>query len=246
MSRIFVALDNMSMADCLELCSVLGSGPDGVKIQELADLFGFKASERLRAKGVRSIFCDPKLHDTPSAVQRRARAIAEAGADFITVHTCEGIPMIEAALESVRQARSKAEIWGVTVLTSSQMWWTPYVGKRLGQIMLNLVTLRRALTAKAAGVQGVTCSVRSAPLLSTHPRLVGMKIVTPGIRGKNEQTHDHLQFGTVMEAVYGGATDLVIGRPITKAEDQLAAFKAVMHENLVAMRRKEEQSMRGR
>jgi orotidine-5'-phosphate decarboxylase len=135
---------------------------------------------------------------------------------MITVHTTAGIEVLQGAVKGAEERAKELHIdrpyiVGVTLLTS----------EKIETDTLDIV-LNRARSAKEAGLDGVVCSALEAKKIREE---FGNEfiIVTPGIRSDNSSKDDQKRTATVIQAVEAGSNFLVIGRPILKAEDPLAA-----------------------
>ena len=175
------------------------------------------------------VFLDLKLHDIPFQIEGAAKSAALTGADMITMHTLGGQAMLEAAQRGVQAAareRSDGSIpvtLGITVLTS------------MGDASLRQVGIERtpaeqvellAGLAKDAGIAGVVASPREAGVLRG---ILGPQayIVTPGVRPAGVDAGDQSRVATPAQAFQDGASHIVVGRPITHAQDPAAAFEAI-------------------
>lgn len=183
--------------------------------------------EDLAGMGPR-VFLDLKLHDIPATVGRAASNCAACGASMITVHAGGGRRMLEAAARGARQGSKQRtpKIVAVTVLTSLDR-------KALSELEIDkspadLVSVWAELAAES-GLDGVVASAREAAALR---RKFGEDfiIVTPGIRPASSPTDDQCRVVTPAEAIRAGADILVIGRPITGAEDLVEAAKSIVLE----------------
>ncbi|MBI9076731.1 MAG: orotidine-5'-phosphate decarboxylase [Desulfatibacillum sp.] len=160
------------------------------------------------------IFLDLKLHDIPKTVERAMAVLAGLGVSLATVHTSGGPEMLRAAVEG---ARGKVGVLGVTVLTSEG--GNP-------QTISDRV-LQRAMAAKEAGCAGVVCSGMEAGVVR---KAVGKDffIVTPGIRLADDNSKDdQKRVVTPGRAIAGGASHIVVGRPIRDASDPVQAALAI-------------------
>jgi orotidine-5'-phosphate decarboxylase len=183
--------------------------------------------EELAAHGPR-IFLDLKLHDIPATVGRAAANCAACGASMLTVHAAGGRKMLEAAFEGAAMASTgdRPKIVAVTVLTSLD-------GSALRELEFEkspeeLVGAWAGL-ARECGLDGVVASAREAAALRED---FGQEIliVTPGIRPASSAADDQRRVVTPADAVRAGADVLVVGRPITRAEDPAAAARAIVAE----------------
>ena len=183
--------------------------------------------EELAAFGPR-IFLDLKLHDIPATVGRAAANCAAGGASMLTVHAAGGRRMMEAAIEGARQGaqQNPPKIVAVTVLTSLD-------GAALSELEINrtpaeLVRVWAGLAAES-GLDGVVASAREAAALRRDFG-TDFLIVTPGIRPVSSAADDQRRVVTPAEAIEAGADILVVGRPITGADDLVGAAKSIVAE----------------
>ena len=175
------------------------------------------------------VFLDLKLHDIHTTVRRALEALLPLDPSIINIH-CQGGPaMIEAAAEAVRAHRHRGgttQLLGVTVLTSLDREALRRLGLTAepGDLALHLAKL-----AKECGCDGVVCSAQEA----ANVRDVcgeAFHRLTPGIRPRGAATQDQARVVTPAQALRGGATWLVVGRPITQAADPAAAADAILAE----------------
>lgn len=172
----------------------------------------------LRAQG-HSIFLDLKLHDIPNTVASAMRQIAELGVTFTTVHASGGSEMLRAAVA----AASDTRILAVTVLTSIDAAALDAIGHRDD---VRSSVLRLASLSTRAGVDGVVASPQEVEEIR---RVAGdLEIVTPGIRPAGADRGDQKRVMTPREAIEAGADWLVIGRPITRADDPVLATRQIL------------------
>ncbi|HEY8063683.1 MAG TPA: orotidine-5'-phosphate decarboxylase [Methylosinus sp.] len=220
--RLIVALDVDSVEAARALVARLGDSVAFYKIgMELAYGGGLPLVEELTAKD-KKVFVDLKLHDIGQTVERATRQIARLGADFLTIH---GFP------QTMRAARQGAEgaglrLLAVTVMTSYDDSDLAEAGYSIGVAEL---VARRATQAKAAGIDGLILSPQEvAPIRA----LVGpqMALVTPGVRPAGAALGDQKRVMTPGEAIAAGADHLVVGRPVTQADDPRAAAEQIIAE----------------
>ncbi len=177
------------------------------------------------------VFLDLKLHDIPHQVRGAAFSAADSGADMITMHTLGGADMLKAGLEGVEDAcrkagRDTAVTLGITVLTSMDDDALEQIGiNRPAPEQVSLL----ANVAKEANISGVVCSPQEASMLR---EILGPDayIVTPGVRPAGAAIGDQSRVATPAKAFAAGASHIVIGRPITQADDPAAAFDAIVKE----------------
>jgi orotidine-5'-phosphate decarboxylase len=175
----------------------------------------------LKTRGVR-VFLDLKWHDIPNTVAQAVRRAAELEVDLATVHALGGRAMLEAAVGAAGALRLAA----VTVLTShTAASYAEVVGREGGTEVLSEV-VRLARLAVAAGVGALVTSPHEAAAVA---EVVGPErwLVVPGIRPAGSEAHDQKRTATPEEAVAAGATHLVVGRPITGAEDPGQVYKQI-------------------
>ena len=173
-----------------------------------------------------NVFLDLKFHDIPHQVHGAAASAIASGADMITMHAVGGTPMMEAAQEAVSESGKDVISLAITVLTSMDE-------ETLAQPGVNrpIVEQVKALAgcARTAGLSGVVASPQEAAMLR---ELLGPDafIVTPGVRPVGADKGDQSRIATPKQAFDNGASHIVVGRPITKAADPVAAFDAIAAE----------------
>ncbi len=224
--RVIVALDFDSGEAAAGLADRLKPGSCRLKVgKELFTRAGPTLVEALQARGF-DVFLDLKFHDIPNTVAAACRAAARLGVWMLNVHASGGRRMLEQAAEAVRGAASPPLLVGVTVLTSLDDGDLRELG--YAETAPELVRRLSAL-AQACGLDGVVCSAREAALLRAE-RGEGFRLVTPGIRPAGSAGDDQRRIMTPRQAVAAGADYLVIGRPITRAEDPQVALESVARE----------------
>ena len=225
--RIIVALDGMAPQQALAFSRQL-EGLRWVKVGlELFVQAGPQVVAQLREQGLR-VFLDLKFHDIPATMAGACRRAAALGAELITVHACAGSEALKAAqaaaLEGAQAVGQPAPtLLAVTVLTS---WEEQRLQRELAiaQGIAERVPALAQLAAQA-GIGGCVCSpLEAASLRQQHPQ--PFALVTPGIRPKGSAVGDQARVMGPAEAIAAGASQLVIGRPITKAADPSEAFAA--------------------
>jgi orotidine-5'-phosphate decarboxylase len=225
--RIIVALDGMAPEQAMALTR---SVPELRWVKVGLELFvagGPAVVQQLRDQGKR-VFLDLKFHDIPATMAGACRSAARLGAELITVHASAGSAALgaaqAAALESAAAAGLPAPtLLAVTVLTS---WEQARFASELaiGEPLAAYVP-RLAQLAAAVGIGGCVCSpLEVAALRAAHPE--PFALVTPGIRPAGAALGDQQRVLTPAQAVAAGASQLVIGRPITAVPDPAAAFAA--------------------
>ena len=194
---------------------------------------GPEVVQQLRDQGKR-VFLDLKFHDIPATMAGACRSAARLGAELITVHASAGSVALgaaqAAALESAAAVGLPAPtLLAVTVLTS---WEQARFASELAiEEPLSAYVPRLAQLAAAAGIGGCVCSpLEVAALRAAHQE--PFALVTPGIRPAGAALGDQQRVLTPAQAVAAGASQLVVGRPITAAPDPVAAFAACCRELL--------------
>ncbi len=221
--RLIVALDMPSVEAARRLIDQLGDSVGVYKIGlELLFSGGFALASELAARGGR-VFVDAKLLDIEATVARTTAAVASTGAEFLTVHALDR-KTLDAAVRG--RGDSHLKLLGVTVLTNLDAADLVQQGTDIPPVEL---VLHRAMLAKEAGFDGVVASGQEAAAIreAAGPDLV---IVTPGIRPKGSAAGDQARITTPVRAIEAGADYLVVGRPITAANDPRAAALAIAAE----------------
>lgn len=216
--RIVVALDVDTLDEADRLAAALAGHVGVFKVGlELFGAHGPDAVRRIAAHG--PVFLDLKLHDIPTTVARAARRLADLGVAYLTVHASGGPAMVAAAVEGLGATGS---VLAVTVLTSMGRDDLDAVG--LGGA--DTAVPRLAALATDAGAPGIVCA---APDLASVRDVVpaGTTLVTPGIRPAGSGADDQARVATPGGAIADGASLIVVGRPITRADDPVAAADAI-------------------
>jgi orotidine-5'-phosphate decarboxylase len=221
--RLIVALDVPNARAASEL--VAGIGDAAVIYKVGLQLFAAEGPGLVRdlVSSGRRVFLDLKLHDIPNTVGLAVKSAASLGVSMLTVHASGGSDVLRAAVEAAGQ---QSKILAVTVLTS-------FGDDDLREIGVPSPTpdqvLRLALLARKAGCAGVVTSARETALVRKSFG-EGFAIVNPGIRPAGIGHDDQERTATPAEAILAGATHIVVGRPITKAEDPARAAQKIVLE----------------
>lgn len=172
------------------------------------------------------VFLDLKLHDIPNTVAKAVESASKLPIGMLTLHTGGGREMMQWAVKAQQQHAPKLLLLGVTVLTSMSAAGLAETGVR-DTPEHQVVRLGRL--AAESGLRGLVCSpLEIAPLRSALPPDVAL--VTPGIRPREAKADDQTRVMTPAEAAKSGATFIVVGRPIFKAPDPVAAARAILAE----------------
>jgi len=217
-SRIIVALDVPTLAEADAIARSLVPEVGGFKVgMELLMAAGPAAIESIAGHG-RPVFADAKLHDIPNTVERAATQIHGAGARWVTVHAGGGVEMIRAANSGMRGSG----VLVVTALTSLSSADLPAIG-----IEATLQDHVARMTGLAAGssAEGVVCS--PAEIRTVREQGDHLTVFTPGVRPNTSTSDDQRRVATPEQAIRDGADYLVIGRPITRADDPVDSARKI-------------------
>jgi orotidine-5'-phosphate decarboxylase len=219
--RIVVALDTDSPGLALDTVSTLSGEVGLFKVgMELFPRGGADLIRKIRATGA-EVFLDLKFHDIPNTVEGALRSAAALGVRFTTVHASGGKAMLAAAASAAKG--TGMTVLAVTVLTSLDDADLAAIGFSLpaADAVVHLAAL-----ARDAGIEGIVCSAREARAIREQ---VGKDVVlvTPGVRLREDDVLDQKRVVTPAEAVRNGADYIVVGRPITKAADPVAAARRI-------------------
>lgn len=228
--KIIVALDYQDTASALKLVHQLDPSLCRLKVgKELFTSAGPQFVEQLSRANF-GVFLDLKFHDIPNTVAKACTAASNLGIWMLNVHASGGLEMMQAAQQAVQHTETKPLLIAVTVLTSMNQANLSQIG-----IQTDLTThvLNLAKLTKEAGLDGVVCSALEANVLRAE---LGDNfcLVTPGIRPANVNQDDQSRVVTPAEALKNGSSYLVIGRPITKAENPNKALEAIYNECMAA------------
>lgn len=171
-----------------------------------------------------SVFLDLKLHDIPNTVKSAMKVLSQLGVDMTNVHATGGVEMMKAAREGLGD---KGILIAVTQLTSTseeQMQDCQNI-----QTSLQESVIHYAKKTAEAGLDGVVCSAQEAQLIkeATNEDFI---CLTPGIRPAGAEAADQKRVVTPGQAYQIGSDYIVVGRPITQAEDPVAAYHAIKEE----------------
>ncbi|WP_338882358.1 MULTISPECIES: orotidine-5'-phosphate decarboxylase [Xenorhabdus] len=223
-SPIIIALDydNQDMA----LAFVDKIDPQSCRLKvgkEMFTLYGPQFVQALHQRGF-DVFLDLKFHDIPNTTARAVAAAAELGVWMVNVHASGGERMMTAAKEVLLSYGKDAPLLiAVTVLTS--MEHADLLGTGIDVTPAQHAE-RLALLTKQCGLDGVVCSAHEAQQLKA---VCGQafQLVTPGIRPEGTEAGDQRRIMTPPQAVQAGVDYMVIGRPITRAENPALALQQI-------------------
>ncbi len=225
---VIIALDYPSREAALSFLDLFSGDTPFVKIgMELYYAEGPALVREIKARG-HQIFLDLKIHDIPNTAAGAVRSISSLGVDMINLHAAGGLAMMTAAAEALQGMPEPApKLIAVTILTSlnqdalEQELWVPRA--------LTDTVLHYGQNAREAGLHGVVCSPLEAGMI--HARLgADFLTVTPGVRFESKDAGDQQRVTTPAKARELGSDYIVVGRPITKAADPVAAYRRCMDE----------------
>lgn len=226
-SPIVVALDFEQKSAALNLVSQLDPSLCRLKVgKEMFTHFGPDFVKELQQRRF-DVFLDLKFHDIPNTVAKAVRASADLGVWMVNVHASGGSRMMTAARDALEAfGKQRPLLIAVTVLTSMEQ-------SDLAELGINRTpaeqVLHLAALTQRSGLDGVVCSAHEALMLKKQFGK-GFCLVTPGIRPAFAAADDQKRVMTPSEALTVGVDYMVIGRPITKAVDPLAALQAIYQE----------------
>ena len=224
--KLILALDLPSFEEVQSILSTLKGEIHFVKVGlQLFTKYGPDIVKRISDYGCK-IFLDLKLHDIPNTVASSIRSLKGLPVELLTIHAMGGEEMIRWAVQARDEIEGGLNILAVTVLTSMDDAGLQQIGisstpkesvEKLGKLAVD------------AGVQGLVCSGEEISLLreavGTRPLLV-----VPGIRPKGSEAGEQKRIVTPAEAKKSGATHIVVGRPILKAQDPKLAVQMIEKE----------------
>ena len=176
------------------------------------------------------IFLDLKLHDIPNTVKKAMKVLSNLDVDMCNLHASGTIPMMEAAIEGLtREDGTRPILLAVTQLTSTSqevMERDLLINENIGEVVAHY-----AKNAQVAGLDGVVCSPLEASIVKEKCGK-DFYTVTPGVRFADGDVGDQKRVTTPLKAREIGSDYIVVGRPITAAEDPVAAYRRCVKEFL--------------
>jgi len=223
-SPIVVALDYPSMDGAIAMAKTLDPSRCRVKVgKELYTASGPAILEKLHGLDF-DVFLDLKFHDIPNTCAKAVGVAADLGVWMVNVHASGGRKMMETARNELLKKQHQPLLIAVTVLTSMD-------GDDLSELGLNVTPAqqveRLAALAQSSGMDGVVCSANEIDIIRNTCG-ADFKTVTPGIRPEWAAKQDQKRVMTPEAAVAAGVDYMVIGRPITQAEDPAAACEMIL------------------
>lgn len=230
-TKIYIAVDTSDMDLAHKSAALAADADQGIKLGlEFFNNFGPQSVQEIKENNPNaSIFLDVKFHDIPNTVRGAAKAVSKLGIDYLNVHASGGMEMMKYALEGAQEGAEAAgikppKVLAVTVLTSLDGDDLSLMGVMNDP---SEQVLRMAQLTKDAGLSGVVCSAHEIQML--RRQLGGdFVLMVPGIRPAGADADDQKRVKTPAEAISDGATHLVIGRPITSAQDPAKTLSNIL------------------
>lgn len=217
---IIVAIDASNQRDALALADQMNPEYCRLKVgKELFTQLGPQIVKDLHQRGF-EVFLDLKFHDIPNTTAQAVLAAAELGVWMVNVHASGGRNMMQTTVQRLKDGGYKTHLIAVTVLTSMGREDLLEVGLDIDPVDQ---VLRLAKLAQSSGLDGVVCSAQEAPVLR---QALGSEflLVTPGIRPAGAAADDQKRIVTPQQAIADGVNHMVIGRPITRADNPAQAL----------------------
>lgn len=223
MAELVVALDLPDAKSALEMAKSLAGSAGWLKIglqQFTAN--GPKIVRAIKDMGFK-VFLDLKFYDIPNTAAAAVAAACEMNVDMLTIHCQGGEKMCRAAMRAASAYKKAPLVFGVTALTSFADGEMPGIKEPVGDYAFEL-----AGDAARWGLSGIVCSGFESHRIKKH--IHGLLCLCPGIRPQGSDKGDQSRVMTPAQAVANGADFIVVGRPVLKAPDPLAAAKSIISE----------------
>ena len=223
-SQIIVALDYEKESDALALVDQIDPSLCRLKVgKEMFTTLGINFVKQLHQRNF-DVFLDLKYHDIPNTVARAVRSVADLGVWMVDLHASGGLRMMEEAKRILEPYGKDAPLLiAVTVLTSMEDLDLLQIGINASPMEQ---VLRLAHLTQRAGLDGVVCSPQEVKILRNACG-EDFKLVTPGIRPIGADFGDQRRVMTPTAAIRAGSDYLVIGRPITKADNPVEVLRSI-------------------
>ncbi len=223
-SKIIVALDYERESDALALVDQIDPNLCRLKVgKEMFTTLGMNFVKQLHQRNF-DVFLDLKYHDIPNTVARAVRSAADLGVWMVDLHASGGLRMMEEAKRILEPYGKDAPLLiAVTVLTSMEDLDLLQIGINASPMEQ---VLRLAHLTQRAGLDGVVCSPQEVEILRNACG-EEFKLVTPGIRPTGADFGDQRRVMTPTAAIRAGSDYLVIGRPITKANNPVEVLRSI-------------------
>ncbi|HDR0612694.1 orotidine-5'-phosphate decarboxylase [Pasteurella multocida] len=223
-SKIIVALDYEKEEDALRLVDQIDPSLCRLKVgKEMFTTLGTKFVKALHDRNF-DVFLDLKFHDIPNTVARAVRSAADLGVWMVDLHASGGLRMMEEAKKILEPYGKDAPLLiSVTVLTSMEDLDLLQIGINASPMEQ---VIRLANLTQRAGLDGVVCSPQEVEILRANCGK-DFKLITPGIRPIGSDFGDQRRVMTPAGAIQAGSDYLVIGRPITQADNPAEVLKSI-------------------
>ena len=223
-NKIIVALDYEKESDALALVDQIDPSLCRLKVgKEMFTTLGMNFVKQLHQRNF-DVFLDLKYHDIPNTVARAVRSAADLGVWMVDLHASGGLRMMEEAKRILEPYGKDAPLLiAVTVLTSMEDLDLLQIGINASPMEQ---VLRLAHLTQRAGLDGVVCSPQEVEILRNACG-EEFKLVTPGIRPIGADFGDQRRVMTPTAAIRAGSDYLVIGRPITKADNPVEVLRSI-------------------
>ena len=220
---VIIACDFASAKDTFDFLDKFTEEKPFVKIgMELFYAEGPEIAREIKRRG-HKIFLDLKLHDIPNTVKKSMAVLSKLDVDMTNLHAAGTIDMMKAALEGLtREDGTRPILIAVTQLTSTSE--ERMQNELLINASINDTIVKYAQNAKEAGLDGVVCSPLEAGMVKDACSK-DFITVTPGVRFADGEVGDQVRVTTPEKAKEIGSDYIVVGRPITQADDPVAAYR---------------------
>lgn len=225
---VIIACDFASAQDTFNFLDKFTEEKPFVKIgMELYYAEGPSIVKEIKKRG-HKIFLDLKLHDIPNTVKKSMAVLSKLDVDMTNLHAAGTIDMMKAALEGLtREDGTRPILIAVTQLTSTSE--ERMKNELLINASINDTIVKYAQNAKEAGLDGVVCSPLEAGMVKDACSK-DFITVTPGVRFADGEVGDQVRVTTPAKAKEIGSDYIVVGRPITQADDPVAAYRRCVEE----------------
>jgi len=221
---IFCALDTSDLDQAIQWASAIGPITGGLKVgMEFVNSFGPQGIESIQnASPDAALFIDLKFHDIPNTVAGAVKTTcARFSPAYLNVHAAGGKKMMEAAKDA---CGAHTKLLAVTILTSLSDEETNAIGYDRA---ISEQVVKMAQLTKSSGLDGIVCSSKEIEIIRQSCG-ASFETMVPGIRPQGSNAQDQKRIMTPQEAITKGATNIVIGRPITGAPDPAKAAQDII------------------
>ena len=223
---IFCAIDTSDIDKAVALVDQISPHIGGIKLGlEFFTSCGLLGLEKIKKLEI-PIFVDLKLYDIPNTIKKALSNILQFEPEYTTLHLSGGSEMLINCINAKNELHSRTKLIGVTMLTSFNDTLISEIGieKSVNENVKQLTQL-----AANCGMDGIVCSpLEISEVKKTHESK--LQIISPGIRGKENEVDDQKRTLSAKEAIDAGADVLVVGRPITDAKDPAKAAENIYSE----------------